>query len=161
MSFIDQYKSGLGVDISEHHVRFAKVNLFNKIEWLHEITLPEGLVVDERVVKAEDLKKIIEEAIKKTPIAGSRLKTTLLMPESRVFSTSFILEDGFEQATFTREALSRAQKDIPVPFGQAQTSVSKAGREEKGTRVGVMQLRKVFLNLSKQCSICRIFRLWQ
>ena len=142
MSFIDQYTSGLGVDISEHHIRFAKVNLLNKIEWLHEITLPEGLVVDERVIKVEELKKIIEEAIKKTPIAGSRLKTTLLMPESRVFSTSFLLEDGFGQTTFTREVLARAQKDIPVPFDQAQIAVSKAGREEKGTRVSVYAVEK-------------------
>ncbi|MBI4713856.1 pilus assembly protein PilM [Candidatus Uhrbacteria bacterium] len=142
MSFLDQYTSGLGVDISEHHVRFAKVNVLNQVQWLHEITLPEGLVVDERVVKAEELKKIIEDTLKKTPIVESRLKTTLLMPESRVFSTSFLLEEGLEQKTFTREALLRAQRDIPVPFEQAQTTISKGGRENGKTRTTVYTVEK-------------------
>lgn len=110
MSLFNQYTSGLGVDISEHHVRFAKVNLLNKIQWLHEINLPEGLVVDERIVKTDELKKIIDDALKKTPLNNSKIKTTLLMPESRVFSA--------------HGDLLKAQQDIPVPFENAQIAVS-------------------------------------
>ncbi len=142
MSLINQLTSGIGVDISEHHVRFAKVNFLSQVQWLYEITLPEGLVVDERVVKADELKKVIDDALKKSQLSGSRLKTALLMPESRVFSTSFLIEEGLEGSTFKREALSRAQQNIPVPFEQAQTTISKGGRENGKIRTTVYAIEK-------------------
>lgn len=137
MSFIDEYLSGIGVDVSNHHVRIAHMGVFGAIKKLIEIDLPEGLVQDDQVVDGEAVKKIISEKMKKEHLTESPLRTTVLIPESRVFASSFLLPRSMRGIEREAEAIEQAQRDIPIPFEQATVSISYGGREGGSVRTTV------------------------
>ena len=139
---LGKYLSGVGIDISDHHIRMAQISYFNRIEYLHEIVLPDGLVQDEKIVKTAELKKLLQEQIKSSPFAKTKIKTTILVPESRVFSSSFVLKGKQKGEEMKLEAMKRGQKDIPLPFGQAITSISQGSSEDGGVRTTVYAAQK-------------------
>ena len=49
----ETYTTGVGIDVSEHHIRLAHVSFFGKILQLEEYALPSGIIVDEKVVDAD------------------------------------------------------------------------------------------------------------
>ena len=133
MQILDKYLTGIGIDISEHHIRIAKVSIFGGVKKLEEIELPDGLIVDEKVEKLDEVKKIVSEKIKKS-FSSTPVRATLLFPESRVFSSSFILPKSVKKAQVLEESKKIAQKEIPIPFLIAQVSASQGGTESGGTR---------------------------
>jgi prepilin-type N-terminal cleavage/methylation domain-containing protein len=134
---------GIGIDISEHHIRITQMGMFGSITKTTEITLPDGWIVDEEVLEKEEVQKKIDELFKKEKIG--HVRAALLLPESRVFSTSFLLPTGTKGEAVQTQALERAQRDIPIPFAQAVTSVSQGERTENGIQTTVYAMeQKVF-----------------
>lgn len=143
---VGKYFVGIGLDISDHHARFAVVSAFKGVVDLYELVLPEGIIDDEKVVKDKDLKKILGLGIAKLrcPRVGP-IKISLLVPESRVFSTSVILAGKIIDPVVKTEALRRAQKAIPIPFNQAVVAVSQGETVEGGFRANVYACQKEVL----------------
>ncbi|HBK34131.1 TPA: hypothetical protein DEP34_00215 [Candidatus Uhrbacteria bacterium] len=130
--------SGLGIDVSEHHVRFALVSFFGGVKHVQEIVLPEGYVVDEKIVKQEELKALIQEQLKTIrPFIASSVRTTILVPESRVFSAEILVELHQDEEMALAEATRLAQKKIPIPFGQAYLSASWGEKISDQKRVNI------------------------
>jgi Tfp pilus assembly PilM family ATPase len=142
MSVFDQYLSGIGVDISNHHVRIAQMTSFSSIQKLIEIDLPEGLVQDERVISAKALKEIVNKRLEKEGLLNGGLRTTLLVPESRVFASSLLLPATKKGEEARHEAIDRAQREIPIPFEQAVVVVSQGARQENEIRHTVYAIDK-------------------
>lgn len=148
MVFLNQYLSGIGVDVSDHHVRIAQMGAFGSVQKLIEIELPEGLVQDEKVVEADKLKEIINKRLEKEGLVDSRIKTTLLVPESRVFASSMLLPATKRGEEGRHEAIDRAQREIPIPFEQAVPVVSFGAKVDGQTRTTVYAIEKdVFAGL--------------
>lgn len=142
MSILNQYLSGIGVDVSDHHVRIAHMNFFGSLQKLIEIELPEGLVQDEKVVEADKLKEIVNKRLEKEGLVDGGLKTTLLVPESRVFASSMLLPGTKRGEEARHEAIDRAQREIPIPFEQAVPVVSFGAKEEGQTRTTVYAIER-------------------
>jgi hypothetical protein len=131
---MNSFFTGVGIDISEHHIRFAQVSLFRRVKVLQEVELPDGLIVDERVQDAEKVKKLLNKKFASSALKGCDCRATLLIPESRVFSFSFILPKGLKKDQIVVEAKKIAQREIPIPFSKADVSVSQGSAEEGGVR---------------------------
>jgi len=142
----DSWFTGLGIDLSDHHLRLAQVNIFGHIKKLEEIKLPEGIVVDEKVVKPEELKTILSQTLQKKGFGNGPYRTTLLIPESRVFSHSMLLEAKLKREERLALARDFAQKEIPIPFSQATLCFSPGGRENGKIRTKVYVAHKEVLN---------------
>lgn len=148
MAFLNPYLSGIGVDISDHHVRIAQMSAFGSVQKLMEIELPEGLVQDEKVVEGDKLKEIVSTRLKKEELVDGGLKTTLLVPESRVFASSMLLPSTKRGEEARHEAIDRAQREIPIPFEQAVPVVSFGAKTDGQTRTTVYAIEKdVFAGL--------------
>lgn len=131
---LEKYFSGIGIDISEHHIRIAHVGYFGSVIQLKEILLAEGLVIDEAIAKPEELKIILQNGIKKMGLSGKHIRTACLIPESRIFSYSFVLPEHMNREEKKSEAMILAQKEIPLNLHEANITVSQGGREEGGIR---------------------------
>jgi Tfp pilus assembly PilM family ATPase len=150
VSLLDQYLSGIGVDISNHHVRIAQMTAFGSIQKLIEIDLPEGLVQDEQVVRAVELKEIVNKRLEKEGLLNGGLRTTLLVPESRVFASSLLLPATKKGEEARHEAIDRAQREIPIPFEQAVVVVSQGAKQEQEIRQTVYAIDKSVFDGLKQ-----------
>lgn len=148
MKFLDPVTTGLGIDLSDHHLRLAQVGLFGSVHRLEEVVLPEGLVVDEQVEKLDELKTILKERLHTFELTNRSYRTTVLVPESRVFSHSGLISTDVKREERKSRALDAAQREIPVPFSQAQVCVSFGGKEDDQIRVTVYAVaRQVFDSL--------------
>lgn len=140
--------SGLGIDLSDHHLRLSQASVFGRIGPVHEIELPEGLVVDEAIVKPEELKQLLAQKLTSLHIPRG-MRTTVLVPESRVFSHSVLLDGALRGVELRARARELAQREIPVPFAGAQTCVSEGAKEGDKIRATVyVAQREVFTPLS-------------
>ena len=88
----------------------------------------------------------------KEGLSDHELHTTLLVPESRVFASgcSFFVSKGKDQ--IEHESIDRAQQEIPIPFDQAVTVVSrgrKVGEQVRSTVYAIEQ--SVFSGLVAVC----------
>lgn len=146
---------GIGIDVSEHHVRLVEVNHFGQIKSKVEIELPEGLVKDEQVIDVEAVAKEIQKIVERKGIRAQR--GVLLLPESRVFSTSFRLSVDIKKDELEEEARLLAQKEIPIPLSQTMISVSKGGQNQDGIRTTLyaveQEVYKGFVELLKETPI--------
>ena len=133
----ETYTTGVGIDVSEHHIRLAHVSFFGKILQLEEYALPSGIIVDEKVVDATKVQEVFEKKFKKSSLKIKNLPATLLLPESRIFASSFLLPSDLKGEELHRRARKRAQRDIPIPFSKAYTAVSQGAKEEDGKRTTV------------------------
>ena len=146
MASITSHLSGIGIDVSDHHIRIAHISRFGGIKHLYEIKVPDGLVTDERVVDPKVLKELVLKEIKNSPYASGEFNVTVLIPESRVFSSSFILPKKLKGAVLQREAIKQGQKDIPLPIKQAHAAVSQGSKEGDGIRSTLYLVAKDVLN---------------
>ncbi len=152
MSPLTSYLYGLGIDISNHHVRIARVSFFGRVRNLIEIKLPEGLVVDEKVMKPEEVKKMIDDRLKKEGMRVGVNRTTLLIPESRVFASSLLLSSQRPREEAGIEAKDRAQLEIPIPFDEALVAVAQGKRTGSEVRTTVYAIeRRVADGLRSVC----------
>jgi len=104
--------------------------------------LPEGLVEDDKVVKAKELHQFVEKELKKKDFFQQIYPTTLLIPESRVFSSSFLLPKYLKAEALKLEAIGNAQQEIPIPFEKANIVVSQGARGKEGVRTTVYATEK-------------------
>lgn len=140
--------SGLGIDLSDHHLRLSQASIFGHIGSVHEIELPEGLVVDEAIVKQDELKKLLAENLTSLHIPRG-MRTTVLVPESRVFSHGVLLDGALRGGELRARARQLAQREIPVPFAGAQTCVSEVAKEGDKIRATVyVAPKEIFAPLS-------------
>lgn len=142
MSFFSQQFTGLGFDISDHHIRIARASFFGRVRDLIEINLPEGLVVDEKVQNPKELARIVSERLAKEVLSGSQLRATLLVPESRVFSHSVEFDGQTNKLVIEEQARASAAKEIPIPFSQASVAVSSAKKVQGKIRTTVYAAEK-------------------
>jgi hypothetical protein len=142
--------TGIGIDVSDHHIRIAQVSIFGRVKHLYEIQLPDGLVTDERVVDPKGLKKLLLKEMKNSPYVKGVFGVTVLIPESRVFSSSFILPKSLRKREMREESVVRGQRDIPLPISQAYTAVSQGAKEEGGVRTTLYVVAKNVLNPLKE-----------
>ncbi|HLD17895.1 MAG TPA: pilus assembly protein PilM [Patescibacteria group bacterium] len=154
----DHFFSGIGVDISNRHVRFARVSLFQKIRGLKEIVLPSGLMEDEMVAHQEEIRKRIERGLEEWHLPKGSFRTTMLIPESRIFFTNVLLEKQ-APAIMEDEAKHLAQKDIPIPFEQAFLTVSKGEISLEGRLFNVYACQREIINGLKAVVEVPSFRL--
>lgn len=131
------FGAGIGIDISDHHVRIARVSHNGDPSGLFELVLPHGLISDDKVVKPKSLKKELKRLIVEAGLEGLDDSSVILIPESRVYSTSFIVPKKQKKDEFEAHALSVAQKDIPIPFSQASVDIHKGSNVEDGVRISV------------------------
>ena len=140
--FLSPYLTGIGIDLSEHHIRLARIGLFGRVVSLHETILDEGLVIDERVEQSDKLKKILSNQLRAIGLHGERFRTTALLAESRVFSSSFLMSEKVKDPGAFEYAKTQAQRDIPIPFSQARMDVSQGYKETGGIRTTVYAVEK-------------------
>ncbi len=136
------FNTGMGIDISDHHVRFARVAHSGTPTSLLEIKIPHGFIVDDIVVKPKTLKKDLSKRMGEAGLLEVKDKATILIPESRVFSTSFMIEKSFKGEEFVSQAMSLAQKEIPIPFSDCFVDVHKGKRINSDYRVSVIAVEK-------------------
>lgn len=142
MSFFSQQFTGLGFDISDHHIRIARASFFGRVRDLIEINLPEGLVVDEKVQNPKEVTGIIQARLAKEAWAGGLLRATLLVPESRVFSHSVLFSSPMDKLAIVEQARAKAAKEIPIPFASARVTVSSAKKVKGNVRTTVYAAEK-------------------
>jgi Tfp pilus assembly PilM family ATPase len=135
-------KVGLGIDVSNHHIRFVQVDGRGRVLFKKELLLPEGLVVDEKIVDEKALAKLLATEEKKLPFFEQGIETALLIPDSRVFSTSFFVASGVKGEELISEAKGKAQKEIPVPFDRCAITVTQDEKEDQGTRTILYTVEK-------------------
>jgi len=140
------FNTGLGIDISDHHVRFARMSHSGRPTSLLEIKLPHGLIIDDQVTKPKTLKKELEKRMQESGFVDTEDKATILIPESRVFSTSFLIDKGLRGEEFTAQAVGLAQKEIPIPFTECYVDVHKGRRVDSQSRVSVLAIEKSVVN---------------
>jgi Tfp pilus assembly PilM family ATPase len=146
MKFFGPFITGLGIDVSDHHLRLAQVGLFGSVVRLEEVMLHEGLIVDDQVVKPDEFKAIVKEKMASFGFTGRPYRTTVLVPESRVFSHSVLVAPEIKGEEQTARARELAQREIPVPFSQARVCTSLGGKEEGGVCVSVFALENRVLD---------------
>jgi len=134
--------NGVGIDVSNHHVRLAEVSLLRNVLQTYEIVLEEGLVRDEQVVDVEGLAKVLKQQLKKTTFSQGVRRTTLLVPESRVLSSGGFFEKRLRGSALDEVVTERAQQDIPLPFKDAYVSISCGGKEAGKVRTTLYASQK-------------------
>ncbi len=159
MSLLNQYFSGIGVDVSNHHVRVVQMTAFGSIQKLIEMDLPEGLVQDEKVTEVEALREIVNKRLEKEGLVDGGLRTTLLVPESRVFASSLLLPSTKNTEQARHEAMDQAQREIPIPFEQAVAVVSQGAKQDKQIRETVYAIERAVFDGLKQTFDPAHFRL--
>ena len=152
MSFYQKHFTGIGIDISDHHVRIAQVSFFGSVKKTIEIKLPPGLVEDEKGVQAETLQQLVGDRLEKEGLSHQAIHTTLLVPESRVFASGFTFSTVKGKEQIKHESLDRAQQEIPIPFDQAVMVVSRGRSVAHQVRSTVYAIEQsVFSGLTAVC----------
>ncbi|MFH1632226.1 MAG: pilus assembly protein PilM [bacterium] len=134
--------SGIGIDLSDHHVRLAWVGRKGRTKGLYELDLAHGLIVDDLVVKPEGLAKQIGALINKTGISDETARATVLVPESRVFSKTLVIPRNKDKEALISEARAAAQLEIPIPFSKAYVQVEQAKKSGKEMQMTVFVVQK-------------------
>lgn len=127
----------IGIDLSDHHLRIARLGWGRSSMRLEEIELPEGFVVDEKIVQPVELKAFVQKELKRREFTDSKRRACVLVPESRVFSHSLLLPLTTRYAERQARARDLAQREIPIPFTRAQIAYSE-GAKEAGQVRGTM-----------------------
>lgn len=132
------FRTGVGIDISDEHVRMAIVNRRGIPKGVYEVELPKGFIVDDAVANSGGLLKQLQSFMSQAGMDGRKKHpTTLLVPESRVFTASFVLPADTSTADIEEEATLEAQRTIPIPFRDAIVEVVSGVRSKEGRRVTV------------------------
>ena len=140
------FSNGLGIDVSDNHIRVAKLSHDGSVSVLKESPLPAGIIIDDLIVKEELFQSHLLGFISKDQeLAGSDVRVTALVPDSRVFIGTFWLPASAKEATRQSEALRRGQTVIPVPFKSARVDVEFGGviDEQLATAVFASETRVI------------------
>ena len=137
MHLFSKLTTGVGIDISEHHIRLARVSVFGVVKELIEIEIPDGLIVDEKVEKLKEVQELFQKKFRASSFKDISLRATVLLPESRVFSHGFLLGKEIKGKELKEKSLSIAQREIPILFTHAKTAISQGSQEAGGVRTTV------------------------
>lgn len=139
--------SGIGIDVSDHHIRIAYVNHSGIPVGLYELVLSPGYIVDDKIEKPKELKEQIKKLLVKSGISDISADTTILVPESRVFSTSFVMSaDKISKEEKKAKMIEKGQEDIPMPFKDAFIAFRDGAKVSEGVRGTVLAVQKDILN---------------
>lgn len=153
----EKWFSGLGLDVSDHHLRIAQVGFFGGVKRMKEVVLPEGLVVDEQILKPQELHDTIARTLNEEGLVSGSYRATVLIPESRVFSHSMLLDAKIKTEELRITARSLAQKEMPIPLSQSEVCFSDGGREGGQRRMSVYAAQKeIFESLRQACTLDRL-----
>ena len=129
---------------SEHHVRIAHVGF-----WRHqidkEISIEEGLVFDEKILKPEALRKAIHKGLEHGVFIDAITATCW---ESRIFSTSFS-SSGYKQEKSCKSKI-RAQKIFLFCLKMHAWRFRQKVNERYRQRFMVLKNKRI-----KDCWLCR------
>jgi hypothetical protein len=139
------FSSGIGVDISDHHIRLAWVSHTGTPKGLYELSLTPGLIVDDKIVKPKHLKKEMVALFAKSQLDQLTIPKVILLPESRLFSTSFQLSREVKGEDLTLTAKKIGQRSIPIPFNQTFVDVAQGATIGDQIRTGVFAVQKSIL----------------
>lgn len=137
----DFFSTGIGIDISDHHIRMARVSGSGKVMGLFEILIPQGTVADERVEDPKGLQKQIARLCEKANVDLQKTSVTLLVPESRAFATVFDIPSPARGEDPLVAVLKSAQQTIPVPLTQVVFDVQEH-RTKTGRSVTVFAVER-------------------
>lgn len=122
------FSNGLGIDISDNHIRVAKLSHDGKVRALKESVLPAGVVVDDQIEKPELFQSHLLEFFSSDPsFVDADVRVAVLVPDSRVFIGTFWLPARAKDAQREEEAIRRGQSVIPLPFKMASIDVEYGG----------------------------------
>lgn len=151
------FPSGIGIDISDNHIRLAWLRHDGSVRALKEVPLPSGIVVDDQVEKAQLLQSHLQEILKDPELADLSGNVTALLPDSRVFVGTFWIDSALKREDFEAEALKRGQTVIPLPFKDALVGIELGGRAEDKSAVAVFAVpKKTAVELKSSLEIMEI-----
>jgi len=142
MALLDRFTTGIGIDISQHHLRLAQVSLFGTVWNTHEIELPEGLIQDDAVLKPSELQTLIKQKLSRLSWIQPGTPAVLLLPDSRVFYYGDLYPSSLKGSQLKAMVFEKAQKEIPLPFSQAILTLSQGDRVEDQTRTTVYAVER-------------------
>ncbi len=131
------FSAGIGIDVSDHHIRLAWVSHSGTPKGLYELSLTPGLIVDDRIVKPKALRKEIVALFAKSNLDQIEAPKVVLLPESRMFSTSFPLPRDVKGEELIGSAQRMGQRSIPIPFRQAVVDVAQGEVTDDQVMTGV------------------------
>lgn len=127
MSF---FSIGIGIDISETHVRVARVSYFGRVLELWETEIPTGLVRDDKIIDTEVLHVLLRknDFFRKQTFLHEHVG--IVIPDSRVFHASVSVEKQQKDA-MEDQARLLAQREIPLPFPSAYVLTAFSINQQK------------------------------
>lgn len=138
------FPRGIGIDISDSHIRLAWLTHGWNIEALREIALPPGIVVDEAISKPEIFKTHLSELMNDPELKGLKGNVTVAMPESRVFVSNFWIDSSLKAEEQISEAVKHGQRLIPLPFKQALVDLQFGEKNEARQAAALMAASQDF-----------------
>jgi Tfp pilus assembly PilM family ATPase len=85
----------------------------------------------------------LEEKMQDAPfLNGQPFRAAILIPESHVFTSSFLLPADLKRDPLHNVSLERAQKDIPLPFKDAEVALTTGKKIDGQRRVTVHAVQR-------------------
>jgi len=122
----------------------GRQKIFEKLERLKEYVSYLLALRSEAKSEAQFLADFQKE-MKRSVFAKGYRPATLLLPDSRVFSSSFFLPQKSKGQVLLQEAREQAQKEIPLPFENASIALTQTSKEERGIHTVMYAVQKNIL----------------
>lgn len=151
--------TGIGIDISDHHVRIAWLGRRGGLKGLYELELEHGLIEDDQVIKKDKMSAQIIALIGKTEIVDEKEPTTILIPESRVFSKALSFPRTKDEESLILQAKTRAQQEIPIPFSIADVQIEYAKKNKETSDLTIFAVQKEIIENIKNAFSLTTFEL--
>ncbi len=147
------FQDRIGIEISDHHVRLAHLSSSLSLKGLHEVVIPHGDIIDDRVINPKRAADLVTELFTSGKIATKSAGATLIIPESRAFSASFRAAEGRVEDQIP-DLKKRAQQKIPIPFQKSSVGVYVPKPERGETpMVGLFAIQKEIVQAYEQIVI--------
>lgn len=132
------FSNGIGIDISDAHLRLAWLSHDGSIRALKEVVLPAGLVIDDEIRKPEMFKQVTRNLLEDPGLSGLKGRVTILVPESRVFVTSLTVASNQRLEDVEQQALKTGQEQMPIRFQEAAIDVEFGPTSGESRTVAVL-----------------------
>ncbi len=102
------------------------------------------------VVDLKELNKIVKQKLSKISWIEPGTPAVLLLPDSRVFHASALFPSSLKGDELRKAVLERTQKEIPLPFANAQVALSQGEKKGDKLRTTVYAVEKKVLSGFRQ-----------
>jgi len=143
--------SGLGVGFTERSIQIAHMDCFGRVLAVEQKALKTGIVVDDFVLDPEALKKELSGLLKKMGLGGKSLRTSVLVPDSRVYTYTMLVDLDIPKDERESVVFNAAQKQIPLPLDTARTVVFPGKKEQDKIRMTLYAAESVILDKIEAC----------